>query len=458
MKRQTMKIVLLLILLVAISSGYVALKNHNKATEDETQEDTSIQVLSVTSADVSKLSYEYQGNTLDFEYTDNTWYYTKDKELPLDTTYIDTILSEVTDLTAERELENTLDNIAEYGLDKPSFTLKITDKDGKLSTIYIGDQNAKSENYYCYVEGDTNVYMISSALAASLSYDINSLVKIDTVPTIASTDIYDFIIDDRHFVYLDEGSEKYDYTEGTRWFEEKADGSYVPVDSTYMTTLLSDVTGMTYTSCAAYNADENDLETYGLNKAVKITAQYMETVTDEAESEDTTEESSTEAQKIAKTFTIYIGEKDSDGNYYVKTDDSNAVNVVTGTQLADCMEIDESELAYKDFANISKDKIKKLTVTADGKDYELVKDGELTEDSYDSAFSALLALSAEKTITDTSKVSTDVYAKISYVLENSTVDIEFTSYNGSYYAVSVNGNTNLLVVKRDVEDFIAAID
>ena len=54
-------------------------------------------------------------------------------------------------------------NLAEYGLDNPVYTIVITQYNGTVSRIFIGNKTADGSDCYFMVEGDTNVYTVVSA-------------------------------------------------------------------------------------------------------------------------------------------------------------------------------------------------------------------------------------------------------------------------------------------------------
>ena len=54
-------------------------------------------------------------------------------------------------------------NLADYGLDNPQYTVVITQFDGSVSKVYVGNKTADGASCYFMVEGDTNVYTVVSA-------------------------------------------------------------------------------------------------------------------------------------------------------------------------------------------------------------------------------------------------------------------------------------------------------
>lgn len=163
--------ILFIVLLISVI-GYVALKNYNNSTEKETEEPETEKIISVDASAINELTYTNNGETLEFVKNNGEWKYAQDLNFRLDASYIDSIINTVSSLEVVRRLEDNLDNISEYGLDSPVYTVNVKCEDGTDITIYIGDNNSISGNYYCYLKDSSIVYMIETTLVNSLSYTL----------------------------------------------------------------------------------------------------------------------------------------------------------------------------------------------------------------------------------------------------------------------------------------------
>lgn len=63
-------------------------------------------------------------------------------------------------------------NLAEYGLDNPSFTIVITQFDGTVNRIFIGNKTATGSDCYFMVEGNPNIYTVVSAKYTYCSFQL----------------------------------------------------------------------------------------------------------------------------------------------------------------------------------------------------------------------------------------------------------------------------------------------
>lgn len=174
-KKKIGNLLLLLVVLIVFLIGYVELKNYNQSKEKETEKTEAEKVVSVEASQINELTYTSNGETLQFVKNDGEWKYAQDVNFRLDTSYIETIINTVSNLEAERKLEGNTDNLSEYGLDSPAYSINIKEEDGTEITLYIGDSNSISGNYYCYRKDDSTVYMIGTTLINNISYSLTNM-------------------------------------------------------------------------------------------------------------------------------------------------------------------------------------------------------------------------------------------------------------------------------------------
>lgn len=465
-KKKAIPFIIMAVLLVALIVSYSILKKYNDEQEETTEEETE-NIISCESGNVLNINIKNSSGTMKFAYdiSETVWKYDGDPDFPLDTSKIDSLLSTACSLNAVRHLEDSLDNAAEYGLDNPAYTLSLTGDDGIDVTLYIGNASSTG-NYYAYIEGKNTVYMIDSTLPESLGAELNDMVKLEELPSVSTSDVYELELNGRTYVYFEDGNPQYDYTNSNNWFEKLSDGTFSAVDTTEMNNLLTSLTGIAYTGCADYNVTEEEMAQYGLDEAnvKKVVERYYVTESDDSESEsatssETESETEEEAVKTPHEITFYIGNKDEEGNYYVKSSEGTAVNIVSADTIDAIIGVNQSDLVSKNVLSINSDSINSMVVSANGKTYNVIADGKVTDsDKYDSVNQAISSIAAESTISDASSVQPNQpELTVEYKLNSEyfdTVTMEYTKYNGSYYQVSINGKTELLVVKSTIDDII----
>lgn len=462
--KQIIQMVSLGILLLLCVSAYIFMKQYNNKNEDDSVEEESSQtILSMDSSSISKLSYTYEGEQLGFVCKDGSWYYKQDEKFPLNTSYIENILTALSSLFAERKLEDNLDNLKEYGLDSPQITVTATDTEENEITLYIGNYNDSTGNYYCYQKDDTIIYMINEELATALKYKLYDMAEMESLPSISSSSIYEMSIGDETFIYTESGKSDYDYTGYATWFHVNEDGSYTAVSANACSNILTAFTEISYQSMVEYNADENALETYGFNSARMIHIKYKETY-EKTDSEETssaeTETSESETITVEKDIILLIGKQNAAGDYYVKTQDSNEIKVVSASTIDTILKTDAATMMNQDVFRIKYDSIISIALQSAENEYPLMEESALVNEEDDSLLSKITGMTSEQTLSEEFTPNGEPALTIRYTLDNSkyeTITMKFYEYNGSYYAAKINGETGLLVTKAQIKDIISAI-
>lgn len=175
-KKQTIKLIIVILVLCVAIAGYVLVKKHSEKKEQEDKkEETIYEVTKFNTDDVTSFMYTFNKKTYSLEKKDDKWIYKEDKSVDIDTDQVKSLLDEVSNVTSKVKIENT-DDLSQYGLDKPVNVITINLKDTKL-TINIGDCNTSSGDYYLSLGDEKDVYTVSSTVATKFNIPATDLVK-----------------------------------------------------------------------------------------------------------------------------------------------------------------------------------------------------------------------------------------------------------------------------------------
>lgn len=176
-KKKWMPLVVCVVLLVILFVVYFILKNQNEKLEEEENADTSIQVLNVAKEDVDSIRFMLDGKEETFTLQDETWKLESDETFEVDGDVIDSLVTAITEMTADRKLEEVTD-LSEYGLDEPVQTAVLTDKEGNTYTVYWGDSNSMTSNDYIYINDENDVvYTVSYSVLESFKTTLEEYRK-----------------------------------------------------------------------------------------------------------------------------------------------------------------------------------------------------------------------------------------------------------------------------------------
>lgn len=293
--KQKKSMLILVGILVVLAILYIGLRFWNQKNSREEEEKIAV----TEEVKLSGLSYTDGTDTMAFKKEDGIWYYEADQEIPMNQTTVEDIVSKVENLSAVRELDNP-DDLVDYGLEEPAYTIRYTTEDEEESILYIG--NTTGENYYVTINDTKKVYTITSDLVTSLQFDLSGLVENDSVPSIGSGNL-----------------KKVEVTEDgmTDTYEEEGE--------------LGELAGgfgtLSLTECVDYHVTEEKLLQYGLDEENRITAVA------------TYQDSSTEKEE---TFTVYIGNVEESGTYrYIMAKDSKMVYQVNKDIVKNMITVEE---------------------------------------------------------------------------------------------------------------------
>ena len=297
-KKKKTIILLVMILLLVVANGVASAWNDKSEKKKEKEAEAS-KIYLTDAGDITAYSYSDGNQNMSFTKADDTWEYDEDNEILVNQDTVQSTADAIRQMEAVRELENP-DQLSDYGLDKPSYTIQFQDNDGVTTEILIG--NGAGENYYATVGDSGKVYTISSDFQNYLQFDLTNLVQYDTVPSIGSGNLKSVTITEN----------------GTDTVYE---------DDDQVGELAGGFGTLSLTDCVNYHVSTEDLAEYGLDEGQRITAKAI--YTDSSDKE--------------QTFTVYLGKTDDAGeNRYVMVEGSDMVYRISETVAQNMISIEET--------------------------------------------------------------------------------------------------------------------
>ena len=288
MKKNKALLILLGVLIVLLAA-YFALKAWNRQQAEKDEESDAVVVTQIDPAEIKAISYDIGDGERAFEKRDGTWIYTPDADFPLDQSVPETIAEDMGQLKADRELVDG-DELADYGLEEPDYTVTLTEADGTVTEIKFG--NTVDDYYYVSPDDSGTVYTVPSSAADNLSQSLNDMAQFDDYPSIGSGNLKKVVITsgETSTVYDSENEEQ----------------------SEDISAIAGGLGTVALSEAADYSVADADRGNYGLDNASRTTVE----VTYTEDNED-------------KTMTLYIGGEDGDGSRYVMMDDSRIVYLIS---------------------------------------------------------------------------------------------------------------------------------
>ena len=422
MKKKSVNLITAVGVLVVLSGAYVGVKAYvakQEAADTESAEEENPEIISIASADVKSIKFVIDKKEVTFEKDGDSWVKSDETGFPVDQDKIDTLVSSLNSIKAERTLEN-VEDASEYELDQPDNTITVTTEDGETTVIQLGMENdSTSQEYIDLNEDSSTVYVVSNSTFSSFEGTLYDFAKSGVFPTVDSSTVSKVSVEGKDSSYVVEKDEN-------NFWNITDDGETEKADSAKATSLASALSSMAYASYVNYNCAEDELSQYGLDKPyAEITVDYQEEVekestddeneaengaeevsevsgnekqTDEkvdsetdgnenpdedvdvADTEDSEEESEPETEMVDRELVIQVGDQSSDGGRYVRVNDSNEIYTISEDSLDTFLGKTNADFWDLTVSYLSVNNLDTLDVNYGEKDYIVNVSRETSED------------------------------------------------------------------------------
>lgn len=484
MKNKTVKMILAVAVLAVCCGAYAGVKtyvSHQEQKESEAESEENTSVFTASADDIKSLDFMVDDTETTFEKKDDSWVKKDDTDFPVNQSTLDSAASSVTSVESDRVLED-VDDLAEYGLDSPANTIKIVTKsededgDDTTATLYVGDENSSTSQYYVRKDDEKTVYLVDSSCVEPFTKTLYDYAQMEDFPAISSTDTITKISVD--------GDNSYELKKDadTSVWSVNANGEEDKADSATVSSLVSSFGSMAYNSMADYKCE--DKSKYGLDKPYStITVDYQEeaeTSDDNAETSDSeTPDSAETTEMVDKQLTILVGNEADDSNRYVMVNDSNEVYTMSEETLSALTDKTEEDFWDMTVSYVSVNSLASLKVNYQGTDYKVNasretstdEDGndtetvtykldgaDLNETTFTTFYNKLINMAAQKRLTEKYDPDGDAELTVTFTEEDGdTLEVSYYSYDTNYYAAVVD-NKVYLVNKMNIKELFTAFE
>ena len=318
MKKKSVNLITAVGVLVVLSGAYVGVKAYvakQEAADTESAEEENPEIISIASADVKSIKFVIDKKEVTFEKDGDSWVKSDETGFPVDQDKIDTLVSSLNSIKAERTLEN-VEDASEYELDQPDNTITVTTEDGGTTVIQLGMENDSTSQEYIDLNKDSStVYVVSNSTFSSFEGTLYDFAKSGVFPTVDSSTVSKISVDGKDSSYVVEKDKN-------NFWNITGDGETEKADSAKATSLASTLSSVAYASYVNYNCAEDELSQYGLDKPyAEITVDYQEKV--EKESTDDENEAENGDEEVSEASG---DENQADENADSETDGSESLD------------------------------------------------------------------------------------------------------------------------------------
>lgn len=317
-----------LVLLCAAYGAITWQQGRNAKAQALSPENASVYITDLP--ELSSLSWTKGDKSLSFTREGGTWYYKGDKDCPIRQYPLTTLADTLSHLKAERKL-NDADSPKAYGLDNPSVRFDTVSPDGSSHAILLGSQvpgtggegpdgSRPPAQYYAAMEGDSQIYTISSYLTETAAKGLYDFVETESLPHVAGADIREITVS-RNGQTSRFCKKAVDDAGNIAWYKDSAADEANRLDDNGALNHLADaISGLSFQSCVSYKASDEELGSYGLSDpAMTLSWTY-------------------EKDGEKESLYLSVGSPNPEGTgYYVRKTASRAVNLAPKEAVERCL-------------------------------------------------------------------------------------------------------------------------
>jgi len=164
------------VVLAALAVGLYFSNKQEAAKAGKPPADTAPKILSLSDADITKISVKAKGGAeTDLQRNNSGKWQMTSPEYPADQDSVNQLVSSAANITSDRVIEDKMSDPKTYGFNDPSLKVDITSKGGKVSHFLIGDDTPTNGGSYAMLEGDPRVFTVASFVKTSLNKTFNDL-------------------------------------------------------------------------------------------------------------------------------------------------------------------------------------------------------------------------------------------------------------------------------------------
>ena len=466
MKRSKRILALVAILVVACTATFALTKYEEK--QEEVQNSDAV-ILEIPADTVQSLSWEYTEDGLAFHKGEDGWLYDDDEAFPVSEDKIADILSHFEAFGVNFIIEN-VEDYSQYGLDDPECVIHLTTSSQSYD-IKLGDFSKMDKQRYVDI-GDGNVYLVSEDPMDYLKPELSGMILHDDTPEFENVVDIQFAGSENYSIVYDKESPD-SYNEKDVYFTEKG-GRNLPLDTDTMTNYLNTITALNLQNYVTYNATEEELESYGLDKPeLSITVDYTYTDEDENEISDTCVlhiSQNPEELKAAEEAKAKEKEEIPAVTKYVRIGDSQIVYELDDSAYDTLAAASYNDLRHREVIWADFDTVTQIDITLEGENHTITSAwndnkgaervwyyGEDEVDIYDLQ-SALESLTADSFTDETPNQKEEISLTVYLDNENfPQVKIQLFRYDGRSCLAVVDGESVSLVERSAVMGLVEAV-
>lgn len=412
-------------------------KQAQQEMEAAQQEAEDAIVVSVDPDQIQTITFDGDEELLLFEKKDGSWYCPDDEHFVMNDSKISLMLNDLLALTATRTLEDVEDK-GQYGLGNEAKQILVTDVDGKEISLYYGIRNTSTRDLYFQTDKDSDiVYMTGTALDSHFGGTLKDYAQYESFPEAQPSAMRIFDVKKAQ----SEDSYVLDMPGDDNCTVADEDGNSQKANLNLVGSMQQNLSNISWAKNVEYYCE--DFAEYGLEKPQAVIA-----VTYDEESEKDGH------------FTLSVGDRDENENYYVRLNDSMQVHTVRQEYLEDFVESKPTSFWSLTYSFVSIGDTETLEVISDGETYVMerivenrgeenetvewkVNGQDIEEKLFTDFYYACVSVTAQERLDAVPETEDVPVLDLHYYLTDGTEKtIQYYKYDQNFYTVVYEAGTN----------------
>jgi hypothetical protein len=160
---------LIAVAVLAVLGGLTWWSNKKQAAAAKATTDTTTKILSIPSDQVQDIIVKKPTETVELQrLTGNTWKMTQPQPLPADADAASAMVTTLGTLNADTVVDAKATDLAPYGLQNPTLSVQIAEKNGKSDRLLIGDDTPTGSGNYAKLANDARVFTVASSVKTNI--------------------------------------------------------------------------------------------------------------------------------------------------------------------------------------------------------------------------------------------------------------------------------------------------
>src|SRR5664279_2327214 len=154
---------LIAVVLLAVLGGLTWWSNKTQADKSKTPADAATKLLTIPDDQFQEIKIKkVSDEVLNLKRENGKWRMTAPKPMAADQDAAASMVSTLSNLTADKVVEEKATDLKPYGLDMPTLDVEIVRKDGKTDRLLIGDDTLNGTGAYAKLANDGKVVTVTT--------------------------------------------------------------------------------------------------------------------------------------------------------------------------------------------------------------------------------------------------------------------------------------------------------